>query len=190
MEHESSLKQCPMCGYSLEGLPSEHKCPECGEAYDTDVRVWQPHLDLSLKYAPYWIPILLLLLLLPQAVIGSPMTFNPIQAITMLIGVLTIGALGGLIIRWANTTRLGPLLALMPRGVFIRYRGRESFVAWKDIRSVELVFGSGLWIHRHGALPVTLRRGFRKRTLLEIRDTIQSQLAMRQTGPNANTLNA
>jgi len=28
------LVDCPQCGYSLTGLPAEHRCPECGLAYD------------------------------------------------------------------------------------------------------------------------------------------------------------
>jgi len=28
------LTLCPACGYSLEGLPAVHRCPECGFAYD------------------------------------------------------------------------------------------------------------------------------------------------------------
>lgn len=29
-----TLDNCPECGYSLEGLPAEHRCPECGLFYD------------------------------------------------------------------------------------------------------------------------------------------------------------
>jgi len=28
------LARCPLCGYRLEGLPSRHRCPECGFEYD------------------------------------------------------------------------------------------------------------------------------------------------------------
>lgn len=38
----SSLKQCPICGYALEGLPSEYRCPECFFEYDGFTRVWRP----------------------------------------------------------------------------------------------------------------------------------------------------
>lgn len=31
-EHEGRM--CADCGYLLEGLPDEHTCPECGEAYE------------------------------------------------------------------------------------------------------------------------------------------------------------
>jgi hypothetical protein len=32
------LADCPGCGYSLRGLPTQHACPECGLAFD---RRWQ-----------------------------------------------------------------------------------------------------------------------------------------------------
>jgi hypothetical protein len=42
---ENRLPHCPMCRYSLQGLPSEHRCPECGLAFDAASRLW---LD------PFW----------------------------------------------------------------------------------------------------------------------------------------
>lgn len=30
------LRECPGCGYDLQGLPPEHVCPECGATYSTE----------------------------------------------------------------------------------------------------------------------------------------------------------
>src|SRR5262245_51192294 len=32
------LQQCPICDYSLRGLPVEHRCPECGVEFN---RQWE-----------------------------------------------------------------------------------------------------------------------------------------------------
>jgi hypothetical protein len=37
---EHLLDCCPFCGYSLEGLPVLHECPECGRAFDRRWRVF------------------------------------------------------------------------------------------------------------------------------------------------------
>jgi len=31
------ISTCPICSYSLSGLPDEHKCPECGFEYERDM---------------------------------------------------------------------------------------------------------------------------------------------------------
>lgn len=36
------LDRCPVCRYSLQGLPSIYRCPECGFEYDEQTRVWSP----------------------------------------------------------------------------------------------------------------------------------------------------
>jgi hypothetical protein len=34
------LERCPFCDYSLQGLPTEHRCPECGQPFDRRWRVF------------------------------------------------------------------------------------------------------------------------------------------------------
>lgn len=38
----AKLGKCPVCRYSLQGLPAAHRCPECGFAYDENTTVWRP----------------------------------------------------------------------------------------------------------------------------------------------------
>lgn len=40
------LPNCPWCDYALEGLPVEHRCPECGHAFDRRLKL--------LGGAPLW----------------------------------------------------------------------------------------------------------------------------------------
>jgi hypothetical protein len=35
------IDRCPNCGYSLEGLPGRHVCPECGLEYEKDAVVFK-----------------------------------------------------------------------------------------------------------------------------------------------------
>jgi hypothetical protein len=44
-----------MCDYSLEGLPAEYSCPECGSPYDRQTMVWvqEDRWAARRKYAPY-----------------------------------------------------------------------------------------------------------------------------------------
>ena len=38
-ENPLRVEVCPDCGYSLEGLPEEGHCPECGRRYDSSLIV-------------------------------------------------------------------------------------------------------------------------------------------------------
>jgi len=38
--HKYNNKVCISCGYPLEGLPDEHQCPECGQAYNIERTVY------------------------------------------------------------------------------------------------------------------------------------------------------
>lgn len=46
---ENGLRLCVECGHSLRGLPDQHVCPECGQAYriiETE-RVWSRWLEVT-----------------------------------------------------------------------------------------------------------------------------------------------
>lgn len=45
------LARCPLCNYSLIGLPDRHKCPECGFSYDKRMEV----LTLALRTQVFWL---------------------------------------------------------------------------------------------------------------------------------------
>ena len=43
----NNLEHCLECGYPLRGLPTEHRCPECGEPYDIAAvrRTWERYFE-------------------------------------------------------------------------------------------------------------------------------------------------
>lgn len=43
------MTHCPMCRYSLEGLPRKHDCPECGFACDRDATAVRPRQFTALR---------------------------------------------------------------------------------------------------------------------------------------------
>jgi hypothetical protein len=40
------ITECPVCRYSLEGLPRDYQCPECGFGFDHRMRVWSGGLSV------------------------------------------------------------------------------------------------------------------------------------------------
>lgn len=45
------IDSCPVCRYSLTGLPDEHVCPECGFAYERDAILVEEHSYTWKSYA-------------------------------------------------------------------------------------------------------------------------------------------
>lgn len=41
-EESRLLQKCPQCGYSLRGLPIEHRCPECGGSFNRAISIDEP----------------------------------------------------------------------------------------------------------------------------------------------------
>lgn len=62
------LERCPMCRYSLQGLPSAYRCPECGFEYDEYTRLWRRSIGGSLSGGPAAILFILLLICITQIV--------------------------------------------------------------------------------------------------------------------------
>ena len=44
---------CSHCGYALDGLPAQHRCPECGLAYDRRqlAALWRAWIDRNIVYS-------------------------------------------------------------------------------------------------------------------------------------------
>ncbi len=52
------LETCPVCEYSLQGLPDHHRCPECGYQYDKDttiIREADRRMAIPFAFAAVWL---------------------------------------------------------------------------------------------------------------------------------------
>lgn len=93
------LDECPACGYSLEGLPTEHACPECGQAYDRRSRVfgnlshWEQSSsnERAVAVVAMVLPVLCLLHLAVPAITGKGKPSWIGLVIPLLIGALVLG---------------------------------------------------------------------------------------------------
>ena len=83
-----ALVNCPQCGYSLEGLPASHRCPECGAPYTRELLVFRA----GVKRARLAMFLLCLVVQVPWFVIhGLPQS----RLLTFSLFALWIGAIAG-----------------------------------------------------------------------------------------------
>ena len=145
------LKYCPFCSYSLEGLPVEHRCPECGGPFD---RRWGVFGDFSrwhslgiwrrLGIIVFLIVFGILLLNELHTALGHHRMFSrahlPWQTGGLAMGIFT----------WFVFTRPPHFVAVGSTGVFVcSRRSRDAeHITWNRIGGV----GS---LHWRG-LPVTI----------------------------------
>ncbi len=133
---EASFDRCYRCNYSLKGLPAEHRCPECGEAYDESVRIWRA------GKSPLWPAGLFLLVMLHCSwgfVIaalwrgGRPPAIHSFYAAFFTVGAVMFGLAA------RRLRRCGPIAAITQQGVFVRNGSSGgTLVPWAAIAEVRL----------------------------------------------------
>ena len=127
------IDRCPQCGYSLAGLPSNHRCPECGLAYDEDSEVYKHSRPLELFAAlggfgggAYGV-----VQGVRYMISGGPVA--RVVSAVLVFGFLGLAAwLAGRVYR---VYRAGPLVAVLPDGLFVRLQKPEGeLIPWRLIR--------------------------------------------------------
>jgi len=122
-ENRQPIDRCPVCRYSLQGLPSAHHCPECGFEYDEHTRVWRPKRIRALR--GLWLPIFLIADVALLLFFG---VLSPMLKLFMVFGGAFIVAVS--VILWYSNWRSLPFAAVTPRGIVYRWFFRARITAW------------------------------------------------------------
>ena len=131
------LDVCPRCFYSLKGLPTTYKCPECGLRYDEYSRSWtfrsayRPTIPAAVTFLPMWVYFLMTTQRRPRlAWMAAEMSILTLLSV-FLIGRLVLQHL------WIRKRRL--LVAPTPDGLFVRaLPGRGRLHAWPNLAELHL----------------------------------------------------
>ncbi|HWL94545.1 MAG TPA: hypothetical protein VNT79_13555 [Phycisphaerae bacterium] len=132
------ISLCPLCGYSLEGLPPPHRCPECGFEYDEHTRVWMAPAS-RWQHLEYILPLLAIAMIfgtLFPTFYGRMGRTWQLLFIAVAVGCLAVVIRA--ISRHSDANRRGQCAAVTPRGLFIRNPHGEEWIAWADVGFVYL----------------------------------------------------
>jgi len=127
-----------MCGYDLRGLPAEHRCPECGFAYDARTLIWQP----ARPWRGYgFIVGTMLLAVVIQADGLARRWFRGAGGalLSILFLLVAVAAAVSLLLHLRASNRKGRCAVVSPAGVFVRTALAERLVDWDEIVAVERV---------------------------------------------------
>jgi hypothetical protein len=139
------LETCPWCGYLLQGLPIEHRCPECGQPVD---RRWEVFGGLSRwRSLGTWQRVgTLFLIALGLLGLGLPWLgrfgfWSPLSYV--LVPVLLAFAAGAY---WSELSTPAMFLGVGPNGISAASRRRKTLetYAWESIGRIEFFGESDL----------------------------------------------
>lgn len=146
---ESPQTECLNCGYNLTGLPPEHRCPECGQAYDASARVWRPrHPRMRYLGLLGVAPVIFLALDRAAAILRSlqrGLPFHPADPF-ILAAAAMITVYFGWLVRSAVRGRM--FAAITREALHVRMRGMTRAVPWTQVREVSAPEGGGVLVTR------------------------------------------
>ena len=123
------LGKCPVCSYSLRGLPSTYRCPECGWPYDAQTRIWRPLKPKAIFGG--LIGFIGAIEGLVWFVVGAP----PIFGIAIFVGWLGPASYIGW--RYYSIYKRGQFVCVGNDGILYRLLDTEAqLIRWKDIAAI------------------------------------------------------
>jgi len=126
------MKDCPGCGYHLEGLPPVHVCPECGRPYDRDTYVLEA-ATRSTKASAYF-----------NAVYILAMIAWGLSQRSLLLLIPAIGVLPALVIGYHRRLRSRRVFLVTPSELYILRRGVEEHrYSLKKVRDAKYSWVTG-----------------------------------------------
>lgn len=128
------LTRCPQCRYSLKGLPSNHRCPECGLQYDQDSAVFshtRPYEFIVLIACN----VLLIWIVIKGWILDSDDSSFDWRILLACIALLLIGPVIYQIARHYSLYRRGPMVAVLPQGLRVQL-DEQYDIPWNDIAEV------------------------------------------------------
>lgn len=160
MADSAAPNLCPLCGYSLAGLPANHRCPECGFAYDEHTHVWRvPALRFKILefFGPIACIVIMVVALWPYFYHGT----GRLMHLAFVAGILTcFGLIIRAIRRRADAEVRGICVAITPRGLFVRDEQGEEWIAWNELGRIVISpgfqYATRLNSIRTTALPMAL----------------------------------
>lgn len=132
-EQTSALPECPVCAYSLHGLPRKHRCPECGFAYDHSTCVWQERGRG--RFAG------LSVILFGLLAVGYVLALHEFDAgsAKMVLAALMIAIVGLGAVRNVITFVHRAYVAVVPDGVRLSVRkSQDLLIKWGDLRRIDV----------------------------------------------------
>jgi len=141
------LECCPICEYSLRGLPDPHRCPECGFEYDRAMQVIRQSAKLSaLEFA--WVSVFLFFVALAVAAGRNLSLWQYLK-----LGLFAVVAISAW--RVIRGRRNKAILWLGGMVLVGRESGPERF-SWKQVESINYRrFGGAAQLIASGGTTIT-----------------------------------